>query len=220
MKSVAPASGNRVVRARRRPIVWTRDGIAIVCRLGRDVLSSPFLHPFAPPELPGFHATMSALTPGQSVLRTGRLELSPAHERRPNCRPGLFASCIEPSDRSVSNHPSSCRKPRFAFCFRLQPRMTSFLVIHRDRRDPCGTSASPFPSRLATTTGRIEFTCVTDQPFAFRCSPPRLAATQFRLATGSNLNLLTRTRTSQIRHTCKRTRAGCACRHWSCDDCT
>jgi hypothetical protein len=76
---------------------------------------------------------------------------------------------------------------------------------HRERRDHSGTSASPATSRLATTTGRIEFTFVTDWPFAFRCSPPRLAATQFRSATGSNSNLLTRTRTSLIQYTCKRT---------------
>ena len=37
-----------------------------------------FLHPFAPPALPGFNATMSALTPGRSALR-----LAIEHELRP-----------------------------------------------------------------------------------------------------------------------------------------
>src|SRR5208337_1643783 len=32
--------------------------------------ASIFLHPFAPPALPGFLATMGALTPGRSALRT------------------------------------------------------------------------------------------------------------------------------------------------------
>jgi len=43
--------------------------------------------------------------------------------------------------------------------------------------------ASPLGSRLAETPGRIEFTRVADWPFAFRYSPPRLTATQFRSAT-------------------------------------
>ena len=49
-------------------------------------------------------------------------------------------------------------------------------------------------SRLATHSGRIEFTFVTDWTFTFRCTPP-LAATQFLFATGSNFNLLNGTRT-------------------------
>ena len=69
-----------------------------------------------------------------------------------------------------------------------------------------GTSASPLAGRLAATTGRIEFTCVSDRRFASRCSPPRLSATQFRPATGSNSsNLPTRTCTLLIRYTYKRT---------------
>jgi len=44
--------------------------------------------------------------------------------------------------------------------------------------------ASPFASRLAKVTGRIEFTCVADDSFASGCSPPRLAATQLPSATG------------------------------------
>ena len=62
--------------------------------------ASIFLHPFAPPALPGFTATMGALTPGQSALRI----LIRDNERRPLRCPGLFASCAAPSRRSVSNH--------------------------------------------------------------------------------------------------------------------
>src|SRR6185436_17709783 len=39
--------------------------------------------------------------------------------------------------------------------------------------------------RLAKATGRIEFTCVTDESFASGCSPPRLATTQLPPATRS-----------------------------------
>src|SRR4051812_38118869 len=47
------------------------------------------------------------------------------------------------------------------------------------------TWASPFTRRLAKATGRIEFTCVTDESFAWGCSPPRLVATQLPSATRS-----------------------------------
>lgn len=77
------------------------------------------------------------------------------------------------------------------------------------RRDNCGTSVSPLASRLTAAKSRIEFTCVSDRPFAFRCSPPRLAPTQLRSATGSNFNRLTRTFTLPILYTCNCTSRGC-----------
>jgi len=50
----------------------------------------------------------------------------------------------------------------------------------------CATSSLSVPGfasfgRLATVTGRIEFTHVADQRFTSSCSPPRLATTQFLL---------------------------------------
>ena len=63
-------------------------------------VTSTFLHPFAPPALPGFLATMGALTPGRSALRI----LIRDNELRPGIRPGLLVSCIKPSHRSASNH--------------------------------------------------------------------------------------------------------------------
>jgi hypothetical protein len=44
--------------------------------------------------------------------------------------------------------------------------------------------ASPFTSRLALPSGRIEFTCVADWSFTSCCSPPRLTATQLLSVTG------------------------------------
>src|SRR5258705_13491332 len=49
---------------------------------------STFLHPFAPPALPGFRATMGALTPGRPALRI----LIRDNEHRLWRRPGLPAS--------------------------------------------------------------------------------------------------------------------------------
>ena len=73
--------------------------------------------------------------------------------------------------------------------FRLQP-----LVCSNDRFNTLpfsvvgfpisGVWASPGHCKLARHTCRIEFTFVADWLFAFRCSPPRLAATQLRSATG------------------------------------
>src|SRR5262249_32033751 len=50
---------------------------------------STFLHPFAPPALPGFFATMGALTPGRPALRV----LIRDNELRLWRRPGLPAFC-------------------------------------------------------------------------------------------------------------------------------
>ena len=49
---------------------------------------STFLHPLAPPVLPGFLATMGALTPGRPALRLTR-----EHEHRLWRHPGLPAFC-------------------------------------------------------------------------------------------------------------------------------
>jgi hypothetical protein len=56
-------------------------------RLERHV--STFLHPFAPPALPGFFATLGALTPGRPALRL----LIRDNEHRLWRRPGLPAFC-------------------------------------------------------------------------------------------------------------------------------
>ena len=110
---------------------------------------------------------------------------------------------IETSEHSVSNHlPSSRRVPGF-FCVRLTgPRCRGHLFP-----DQCVTWASPVPSRLATTVGRIEFTCVTDCSFTSGCSPPRLTATQLPLVTEYQ-NTPARTFTLLIRCNYRRTRVG------------
>jgi hypothetical protein len=51
--------------------------------------------------------------------------------------------------------------------------------------------ASPFPSRLANASGRIEFIIflITDWLFASGCSPPRLSTTQLPSATDSQCSV-------------------------------
>ena len=68
--------------------------------------------------------------------------------------------------------------------------------------------ASPFHRWLASRHGRIRVRHPTDCPFAFRCSPPRLATTQFRSATGRKQVFLKWTCTSPMLHACGRTMAG------------
>ena len=94
--------------------------------------------------------------------------------------------------------PCRPRHHEFVFHVSVQPRIAAFQRRRIPRGILYGTSASPLSSRLAATTGRIEFTRVSDRPFASRCSPPRFSATQFRSATVSNSNLLTGTRTPLI----------------------
>ena len=62
---------------------------------------STFLHPFAPPELPGFDATMGALTPARRLFVSLSGTMNSAWTRA-----GLSASCAWPSDHSASNHPT------------------------------------------------------------------------------------------------------------------
>ena len=114
--------------------------------------ASIFLVPFAPPTLAGFLATMGPLTPERRFFGP---HLS-RHERRP-IRSGLLASWIEPSDHSVSNHPTSSHDPGLVSDRRLTAACTA-RSTHPLGRVPHGvTGASPPYSRLATTTGRIEF---------------------------------------------------------------
>ena len=131
-----------VVLSRRRQ--W-RDGSSLVgCHV-----TSTFLHPFAPPALPGFLATMGALTPERSALRI----LIRDNELRPGIRSGLLASCIKPSHRSASNHLLSSPGSSLVSIPELTARSAD--------RIPCEDLgvvwASPLSRRLATTTGRIEF---------------------------------------------------------------
>ena len=65
----------------------------------RALHDSTSLSPFAPPELPGFDATMGTLTPARRffVPLSGAMNSAWA-------RAGLSASCAWPSDHSASNH--------------------------------------------------------------------------------------------------------------------
>ena len=164
------------------------DGLANIGH--RDVVhsrlwSSTFLRPFAPPELPGFITTMNALTPGQSAHAVLSAQVSLLNES---------------NLPDVPTPTTPCRPKHYEFVFHVsvQPRIAAFRPRPIPRGILYGTSASPLSSRLAATTGRIEFTFVSDHPFASRCSPPRFTATQFRSATVSNSNLLTGTRTLLI----------------------
>jgi hypothetical protein len=115
---------------------------------------STFLHPFAPPALPGFFATMGALTPGRPALRFPK-----AHEHRLWRRPGIPAFCHR-IFRSFCLQPPTVVPARL-WGFLCQAYRTTWLwppLI----RGLCVSWASPLRCRFATTVGRIEFTCITD----------------------------------------------------------
>ena len=93
-------SGPGVLRSAARPLsgfcgLLSPEGHSRHAVLGPVRRPSTFLRPFAPPALPGFTATMDALTP--RPLTHGR---------------GLPDSCTLPSHHSVSNH---LVRPRVAF---------------------------------------------------------------------------------------------------------
>src|SRR5271165_5251413 len=77
--------------------------------------------------------------------------------------------------------------------------------------------ASPFPSRLANASGRIEFIIflIIDWLFASGCSPPRLSATQLPSATDSQCFCPTGTSTPLLVRTLRRTKgAKCGAPHF------
>ena len=88
------------------------------------------LHPFAPPALPGFDATMGALTPARPACR----------------RAGLPASRNRPSEPSVSNH-----RPAPMAALSPNPSAPSASPAR------AAVWASPLDRRLARRYGRIEF---------------------------------------------------------------
>ena len=119
-------------------------------------IASTFLHPFAPPALPGFLATMGALTPGRPALRI----LIRDNELRPGIRPGLplylaFDLLTIPSSTTVLPFP------RRGFGTLLQPDEPPHLSpgqILSDRWERRrAVVGSPLASRLPDRLGRIRF---------------------------------------------------------------
>ena len=149
---------------------------------------------------------MNVLTPERPALRI----LIRDNERRAYLRSGLLASCIKPSDRSASNHLLS----PLGFGLVLSRELTA----RSADRIPCGdhsvTWASPFASRLATTTGRIEFVILrTSRSPPVALHPLSRGRSYVRLR-GSNPTS-TGTLTLPIQYTHKRTNGrpvgGCLC---------
>jgi hypothetical protein len=115
------------------PAVWSSTD----SRRTRSGHVSTFLHPFAPPALPGFVTPMGALTPAR------------------RCTQQSFTACavqVSPlnafvhREPSVSNHPTASHD-RFG-TYQLSAVGILFAQVW----------ASPFPSGLATQHGRNEFT--------------------------------------------------------------
>ena len=126
---------------------------------------SIFLHSLAPPALPGFIATMSAVTParGHGLLASSAL-LQPC--RSPCFTQSAFrALCLQPPTRS---HGRFNTYPLSAMSFPTRRRGLGFTLVPQARQ-------TVRPNRVCHPT---------DRSFASCCSPPRLAAAQLRSATG------------------------------------
>ena len=150
--------------------------------------SSTFLRPFAPPELPGFVATMNALTPERRYSRNR------ARVDRP-VRSGLLVSCFRLSGHSVSNHPLSSSKFGLV-SLRDLPSNRIRHPTHPLGRVPHDVNwASPLASRLTTTTGRIEFVSLRTNHSPPDAPHPVSRRRSFVRIQSSNLTLM-RTRTS------------------------
>jgi hypothetical protein len=129
-----------------------RSSLAAIDEVGSRTVSGVFifLRPFAPPALPGFPATMNALTATEPSLRLpGR---------------SLHLSHVPFQSFPLQPHPT---RP-----------VSSIGSPWTVTGSPLTRQASPFARRLARFACRIEFTFVRDQPSVSGCSPPRIAATQ------------------------------------------
>ena len=133
-------------------IALPRSSLAAIDEVWFQTVSDVFifLRPFAPPALPGFIATMNALTAARPSLRLPDRALHLSHA----------------PFQSFPLHPHPHRP------------VSSIGSPWTVTDSPLARQASPFPSRLARCTCRIEFTFVWDQLSVSGCSPPRLAATQ------------------------------------------
>ena len=139
------------------------------------------LHPFAPPALPGFNATMGALTPERPALRLCE------HEHRLCYRSGLPVSWNQPSHHSVSNHLSLPRGFRSGF---FPPGLPREVCASHPLPQDLGVLGFALNSQ-ARHNDRPNRVCqtATDWRFSSCCSPPRLAATQLRSDTRFRPNL-------------------------------
>ena len=130
--------------------------------------SSTFLRPFAPSPLRDFFATMDALTPASSALRSSTSNMNTVSVRRQVSLIHVSDLPIPPSpttpqilDADFSRYPSSrrvshCRGSRFHL----------------------------WPSRLTDSDRPNRVSYRTDGSFTSCCSPPRLTTTQLQLVTG------------------------------------
>jgi hypothetical protein len=134
-----------VVLSRRRHLRY--GGILVAWHV-----TSTFLRSFARRALPRVFAPTNALTPGRPALRV----LIRDNEHRPCLRPGLPASRRRIFRPFRLQPPLVAPWPWSGFVPRAyrQHDPRSFASLPRDQRV---SWASPFPSGLATTTGRIEF---------------------------------------------------------------
>ena len=113
--------------------------------------SSTFLRPFAPSPLRDFFATMDALTPASSALRSSTSNMNTVSVRRQVSLIHVSDLPIPPSpttpqalDADFSRYPSSrrvshCRGSRFHLSLAGSPTLTGrieFLIVRMDRSPP------------------------------------------------------------------------------------
>src|SRR6201984_1175585 len=141
--------------------------------------ASTFLPPLAPRALPRFCATTEALSPSGR----GSSGSTCSHERR----------SLPDRDPCASKLPPFHLPPPHAFRFprSLSRRGSVSLCCRSPFPGSFPFWASPFPSRLANASGRIEFIVflIMDWLFASGCFPPRLSTTQLPSATDSQCSV-------------------------------
>ncbi len=183
VRSLPSRSAICVLRRTFAPLVGAgRLSLAVASPLGNPPVVEPLrplnalthLPPLAPPELTGFIATMTALTPVRDLAAScpdrfafASLALRAAFGWRSPLRSGSCVHCNSLAQHTTTNHPHH-----------LPHRLR---VSRRGNHKAHGHGpviASPLTSRLADKCwpNRVHFRCgLLD---SFHCSPPRLTATQ------------------------------------------
>jgi len=163
--------------------------------------TSIFLRPFAPPALPGFHATTDALTPAWRLFVPD--------QRAMNTALSTQVSLCQVQYLPTLPSPNTPRRPACLVWFHHAglPEVTPQRGASSPPRDRCVIWVSPFASRLTTTTGRIAFVILRTSrspPVALHLASQRRSYVRLRDSDQTS----TRTYTSLLQDIYKRTSGG------------
>src|ERR1017187_6256596 len=174
---------------------WPRR-VSLISALGLPTILSPTIGATIG-DRPAARRFGSRLSPALQASSFAR-RLAQEHRLSPE---GLPDFGLGSADHSVSNHRCHDRGPPGCPAIWLAPIARFAGFVFRSKTRP-STPTESSSRRLSSET-----TCVTDWSFSFRCSPPRIAATQLRFDTARLFTAQKRTSTALSHCPLRRTSA-------------